>query len=51
MVEKLALQGTRNMIWDQIIMEVNNFYPYPYIIEDHEIAMKEAKKQAHIVSS
>ena len=50
MVDKLALQGTKHLIWDQIIMEANKFQPYLDIIEDHEIAMKEAKKQAQIVS-
>ena len=32
-------------------MEADKFHPYLDIIEDHEIAMKEAKKQAHIVSA
>ena len=32
-------------------MEADKFWPYLDIIEDHEIAMKEAKKQAHIVST
>ena len=45
-VGKLALQGVRHLIWDQIIMEADKFRPYLDIIEDHEIAMKEAKKQA-----
>ena len=31
-------------------MEADKFWPYLDIIEDHEIAMGEAKKQAHIVS-
>ena len=50
-VDKLALQGSRHLIWDQIIMESDKFWPYLDIIEDHEIAMKEAKKQAQIVST
>ena len=50
-VGKLALQGVRNLIWDQIIMEADKFRPYLDIIEDQEIAMREAKKQAQIVSA
>ena len=46
MVNKVALQGTRHLIWDQIIMEAKLFWPYLDIIEDQEIAMREAKKQA-----
>ena len=51
MVGKLALQGARNLIWDQIIMEADKFWPYLDIIKDQEIAMREAKKQAQIVSA
>ena len=50
-VGKLALQGARNLIWDQVIMEADKFRPHLDIIEDQEIAMGEAKKQAHIVSA
>ena len=50
-VGKLALQGARNLIWDQIIMEADKFRPHLDIIEHQEIAMGEAKKQAHIVSA
>ena len=49
-VGKIALQGARHLIWDQIIMEADKFRPYLDIIEDQEIAMREAKKQAQIVS-
>ena len=42
----LALQGTRHLIWDQIIIEADKFRPYLDIIEDHEIAVREAKRQA-----
>ena len=33
------------MIWDQIIIEADKFWPYLDFIEDQEIAMGEAKKQ------
>ena len=51
MVGKLALQGAGHLIWDQIIMEADKFRPYLDIIEDQEIAMGEARKQAQIVSA
>ena len=44
MVGKLALQGARHLIWDQIIMEDDKFWPYLDIVEDQEITIKEAKK-------
>ena len=50
MVSKLALQGSKHMIWDQIIMEADKFRPYLDFIEDQEIAMGEARKQVQIVS-
>ena len=45
MVGKLALQGARHLIWDQIIIEANKFWPYLDFIEDQESAMVEAKKK------
>ena len=33
-VGKLALQGTRHLIWDQIIIEADKFRPYLDFIED-----------------
>ena len=45
MVGKFALQGARHLIWDQIIMETDKFWPYLDIIEDQEFSMREAKKR------
>ena len=44
-VGKLSLQGARHLIWDQIIIEANKFWPYLDFIEDQESAMVEAKKK------
>ena len=44
-VGKLALQGTRHLIWDQIIIEADKFQPYLDFIEDQESAIGEAKKK------
>ena len=38
----------RHLIWDQIIIEANNFRPYPSVIEDLGSAMREAKKQVQV---
>ena len=48
---KLAFHGTGHFIWDQIIMEADKFWPYLDNIEDQENSMREAKKQAQIVSA
>ena len=45
MVGKLALQGTRHLIWDQITIEADKFRPYLDFIEDKENTIKEAKKK------
>ena len=37
------------MIWDQIIVEADKFWPYVCVVEDLELAMREAKKQVQIV--
>ena len=50
-IGKLALQGTKHLIWDQIIIEANKFRPYLCVIEDLELAMKEAKRQVQIVEA
>ena len=50
-IGKLALQGIKNLIWDQIIIEADNFRPYLNFIEDLEFAMSEAKKQDQIVGA
>ena len=47
-IEKLALQGMRHLIWDQIIIEANNFWLYLSVIEDLGSAMREAKKQVQV---
>ena len=44
-VGKLALQGARHLIWDQIIIEADKFRPYLDFIEDQESSMVEAKKK------
>ena len=44
-VGKFALQGTRHLIWDQIFIEADKFWPYLDFIEDQESAMVEAKKR------
>ena len=46
---KLALQGARNLIWDQIIIEADKFQPYLDFVEDQESTMAEAKKKVQIV--
>ena len=51
MIGKLALQSTKHMIWDQIIIEADKFQPYLHVIEDLELAMREAKKQVQIVEA
>ena len=43
-IDKLALQGTKHMIWDEIIIEADKFWPYLRVVEDLELAMREAKK-------
>ena len=48
-MSKLALQGARNLIWDQIIVETDKFRPYIYFIADQENAMIEAKKKVMTV--
>ena len=45
----MALQGPRHLIWDQIIIEANNFIPYIDFIADQENALTEAKKKVSIV--
>ena len=50
-ISKLALQGKKHMIWDQIIVEANKFRPYLNVIEDLEFAMSEARKQFQIVGN
>ena len=45
----MALQGTRHMIWDNIILEANKFIPYLDYIADHEDALKVAKQKILIV--
>ena len=39
------------MIWDQIIVEADNFRPYLHVVEDLELAMREAKRQVQIVEA
>ena len=48
-IGKLALQGARNLIWDQIIAEADKFIPYIYFIMDQEKAIIEAKKKVSTV--
>ena len=45
------MQGTKHMIWDQIIVEVDKFQPYLCVVEDLELAMREAKKKVQIVEA
>ena len=45
MIGKLALQGARHLIWDQIIAEANKFITYIDFIADQEKALIEAKKK------
>ena len=51
MIEKLALQVAKHLIWDQIIIEADKFRPYLNVIEDLEFAMSEARKQVQIVGA
>ena len=44
-IRKIALQGMRHLIWDQIIIEADKFQPYLSVIEDLGSTMREAKKQ------
>ena len=44
-VSKISLQGARHLIWDQIIIEADKFWPYLDFIKDQESAMVEAKKK------
>ena len=44
-VGKFALQGARDLIWDQILIKDDKFRPYIDFIEDQENAMIEAKKK------
>ena len=48
-VGKISLQGARNLIWDQIIIEADKFQPYLDFVEDQECTMVEAKKTVLIV--
>ena len=48
-VGKLALQGARHLIWDQIIIEDDKFRPYLDFVEDQENTLTEAKKKVQIV--
>ena len=50
-IGKISLQGTKHLIWDQIIIEADKFRPYLCIIEYLDIAMKEAKRQVQIVEA
>ena len=43
-ISKLALQGTKHLIWDQIIMEDDKFWPYLNVITDLGLAIEETKK-------
>ena len=49
LIDKLALQGARHLIWDQIIVEAKRFKPYIDFIIDQENALTEAKKKVSIV--
>ena len=49
MVDKIALQGARNLIWDQIIIEADKFRPYLDFIEDQENTLIEANKKVQVV--
>ena len=40
----MALQGAKNMIWDEIIKEANKFRSYLDFIADQESALKVARK-------
>ena len=44
-IGKIALQGIKHLIWDQIIIEADKFRPYLNVIEDLGLAVGEAKKQ------
>ena len=48
-VGQMALQGSKHMIWDEIIKEANKFRPYLDFIADQESAMKAARKNILIV--
>ena len=48
-VGQMALQGARNLIWDEIIREANNFRLYLDYIADQESALKVARKNILIV--
>ena len=50
-ISKLALQGTKHMIWDQIIVEANKLRPYLCVVEDLELVMREDKNQVQIVGA
>ena len=43
-IGKLALQGVKHLIWDQIIIEADKFRRYLSVIEDLEFSMSEARK-------
>ena len=45
----MALQGARNLIWDEIIREANNFRLYIDYIIDQESALKVAMQNILIV--
>ena len=51
MIGKLALQGIKHLIWDQIIIEADKFRPYLDVIEDLEFAVREARKQVQVVAA
>ena len=51
MIQKISLQGTKHLIWDQIIIEANKFRPYLCVIEYLELSMKESKRQVQIVEA
>ena len=46
---QMALQGARNLIWDEIIREANKFRLYLYYIADQESALKIAKHNILLV--
>ena len=47
-VDEMALQGARNMIWDKIISKADKFKPYLDLISNQEDALKLAKKNVVI---
>ena len=49
MTDKLAMQGVKHLIWDQIIMEADKFRPYLNVITDLGLAIEETKKHVQEV--